>query len=72
VEEYRRADEVFLTGTTIEIVPVVSLDGAKIGRGSPGAVARTLQERFAALVAAECGEPAAPGGGRASRRSRRT
>jgi D-alanine transaminase len=72
VEEYRRADEVFLTGTTIEIVPVVSLDGAKVGSGGPGAVARTLQERFAALVAAECGGPAAPGGDRVSRRSRRT
>jgi D-alanine transaminase len=54
VEEYHRADEVFLTGTTIEIVPVVSLDGAKIGTGSPGPVARTLQDRFAAIIATEC------------------
>ena len=35
------ADEVFLTGTGAEIVPVVGIDGRRIGNGKPGA--RTLQ-----------------------------
>lgn len=55
VQELRAADEVFLTGTTIEIVPVVSLDGAKIGSGEPGPVTRRLAQRFAEMVTAECG-----------------
>lgn len=57
VEEYRRADEVFLTGTTIEIVPVVSLDGTAIGSGKPGPVTQMLAQRFAAMVDAECPAP---------------
>ncbi len=35
------ADEMFLTGTAAEVVPVASLDGRPIGTGKPGA--RTLQ-----------------------------
>jgi branched-chain amino acid aminotransferase len=35
------AEEVFLTGTGAEIVPVISVDGRRIGNGKPGA--RTLQ-----------------------------
>jgi D-alanine transaminase len=54
VEEYRRADEIFLTGTTIEIVSVVSLDGEKIGTGSPGSVAQRLYRCFTDLIVTEC------------------
>jgi branched-chain amino acid aminotransferase len=35
------ADECFLTGTGAEIVPVVGIDGRRIGTGKPGA--KTLQ-----------------------------
>ena len=31
-----RASEIFLTGSVIEILPVVELDGAAVGRGTPG------------------------------------
>ncbi len=55
VEELQAAEEVFLTGTTIEIVPVVSINGSKIGKGSPGPVTQRLAQRFAAMVEAECG-----------------
>jgi D-alanine transaminase len=55
VEELQAADEVFLTGTTIEIVPVVSINRAKIGKGGPGPVTQRLAQRFAAMVEAECG-----------------
>ncbi|MCI0379518.1 MAG: aminotransferase class IV [Gemmataceae bacterium] len=38
------ADEIILTGTTSEVLPVVRVDGRKIGTGQPGPVARKLQE----------------------------
>lgn len=40
------ADEMFLTGTAAEVVPVVSLDGRKIGDGKPGSITRRLLELF--------------------------
>lgn len=40
------ADEMFLTGTAAEVVPVVSLDGRKIGDGRPGPITRRLLELF--------------------------
>ncbi|WP_123040996.1 D-amino-acid transaminase [Cohnella candidum] len=44
--ELRAADEAFLTGTTIEILPVISVDGSPVGAGKPGPVTRQLQEQF--------------------------
>jgi branched-subunit amino acid aminotransferase/4-amino-4-deoxychorismate lyase len=52
VTRLRRATEVFLTASTIEIVPVVRLDGRRLAGGAPGAVTRLLQARYAAHVAA--------------------
>jgi D-amino acid aminotransferase len=46
-----RADEVFLTASTVEILPVVRLDGRRVGEGRPGPVTRALQARYAAAVA---------------------
>jgi branched-chain amino acid aminotransferase len=40
------ADEVFLTSTTREIVPVVAVDDRTIGNGRPGPVTRALLQRF--------------------------
>ena len=40
------ADEVFLTGTAAEIVPVVKIDGRVIGAGKPGPATRKLQQAF--------------------------
>src|SRR5262249_2796600 len=36
------ADECFLTGTAAEVIPVVKVDGRKIGTGVPGPVTRDL------------------------------
>ena len=49
------ADEIFLTSTTKEVVPVVTVDGARVGDGTPGPITRDLDARFRALVARECG-----------------
>jgi D-alanine transaminase len=71
VEEYRRADEIFLTGTTIEIVSVVSLDGAKVGTGSPGPVAQRLYRRFGDVIDADCPRAVIPLKSRNAGRRRR-
>ncbi|HET8760652.1 MAG TPA: D-amino-acid transaminase [Nitrospiria bacterium] len=70
VEELRGADEVFLTGTTVEIVPVVSVDGAAVGKGIPGPVTQRLAQAFAAMVRAECASNAAPARRRVAGRKR--
>jgi branched-chain amino acid aminotransferase len=44
------ADEVFLTGTGAEIVPVVKVDGRAIGAGKPGPITRQLRERYQVLT----------------------
>ena len=46
-----RAEEVFLTGTTIEILPVVQVDGRPIGAGFPGPTTQDLMARFRKLHA---------------------
>ncbi len=40
------ADEVFMSGTAAELVPVVEVDDHKIGAGKPGEVTRLLQGAF--------------------------
>ncbi len=44
------ADEVFITGTAAEIVPVRSIDRVQVGSGAPGPITKKLQERFYAVV----------------------
>lgn len=39
-------DEMFLTGTAVEITPVVSVDRIAVGRGKVGATTRALQQAF--------------------------
>lgn len=50
------ADEVFLTGTGAEVVPVTKVDGRVIGTGEPGANTRKLVQKYHALVQST-GEP---------------
>ena len=44
------ADEVFLTGTAAEVIPVVKIDGRKIGDGKPGPVTGSLLAAFHQLT----------------------
>ena len=44
--ELPNASELFLTGTTTDVTPVVRMDGGTVGSGSPGPVARALLDRL--------------------------
>ncbi|HVA49587.1 MAG TPA: branched-chain-amino-acid transaminase [Pirellulales bacterium] len=44
------ADEMFLTGTAAEVIPVVKVDSRVIGGGKPGPITRDLMERFHKLA----------------------
>ena len=46
LDELRAADEVFLLGTTIEVLPIVTIDGLSVAEGRPGPVSRGLQAAF--------------------------
>lgn len=40
------AQECFLTGTAAELIPVISVDGRTIGKGTPGPVTKKLMDMF--------------------------
>lgn len=48
--ELLEADEVFLTGTTTEVMPVIRIGDTVISHGSPGPVTRSLQQAFAGRI----------------------
>ncbi len=49
------AEEVFLTGSVLEIMPVTAIEQHEVGSGRPGEVTGQLRARYAALVREECG-----------------
>jgi D-alanine transaminase len=46
LEQFKAADEVFLAGTTTEAMPVVQIDTAVIGDGTPGTITRQIRAAF--------------------------
>lgn len=44
------ADEIFITGTAAEVVPVVKIDGRQIGRGKPGKITKNLINAYRDLT----------------------
>jgi len=50
-EEIPRLSELFLTGTTTDVMPVVTLDGKPVGKGKPGELTRRLQRVLAESMA---------------------
>ncbi|WP_217597776.1 D-amino-acid transaminase [Cohnella sp. GbtcB17] len=50
LDELYAADEAFVTGTTVEITPIVAVDGRKVGSGEPGPITLRLQREFAAAI----------------------
>lgn len=53
IGELRGADEVWLSSSTKEVVPVTQLDGARIGDGRPGKLWRRMDELYAQFRDAE-------------------
>ena len=49
-DEISTFDELFLTGTTMEILPVVKVDETTIGSGRPGPVVRSLVDEYKRYV----------------------
>lgn len=49
--ELSQLQELFLTGTSAEILPVIAVDGTPIGNGAPGPITRQLQAEFRRRVA---------------------
>ncbi len=53
IGELRAADEVFLSGTTTEVRPLVEIDGAPVSDGKVGPVSRALFDRFLEVVSGD-------------------
>jgi len=45
-EELQESDEVFITNSILEIMPVVMIEGKKIGDGAPGATTAALRDKY--------------------------
>lgn len=52
LEELAEAEEAFITGTNVEVTPVIQIDGRVVGAGEPGPITRRLQQAFGQAVAA--------------------
>lgn len=46
------ADEIFLTGTAAEIVPVIGIDGYVVGSGREGPITKKIRETYEKIVSA--------------------
>ena len=44
------ADEIFFTGTAVEVTPVRSVDRIKVGTGSRGEATKAIQEQFFGII----------------------
>ncbi|MBN2461979.1 MAG: aminotransferase class IV [Dehalococcoidia bacterium] len=53
LDELLKADEAFLTSSTLEIMPLTRLDEKPIGSGTPGPITRRLMSSYRELVARE-------------------
>ena len=56
-EELTRADELFLIGTTIEVLPVSRLNGVPVGDRMPGTVTQAVSDAFQRCILSETGQP---------------
>ncbi|MBI3855487.1 MAG: aminotransferase class IV [Planctomycetes bacterium] len=53
--EATASEEAFMTGTTTEIMPAVTIDGKPVGTGKPGQVTLKLRAAYRELTEKECG-----------------
>ncbi|MFZ5904463.1 MAG: branched-chain amino acid transaminase [Chloroflexota bacterium] len=47
------ADEIFFTGTAVEVTPVRSVDRIKVGNGSRGPITKRIQDQFFGIISGE-------------------
>ena len=50
IADIARADEMFLTSTTREVVPIARVEGAPVGSGKPGPVTLMLFEAYRSAI----------------------
>ncbi|MGW9965913.1 D-alanine transaminase [Staphylococcus cohnii] len=50
VDFLRNADEIIVSSTSIEVMPVVKLDGEQVGDGEVGSITKSLQEGFNSYI----------------------
>jgi D-alanine transaminase len=50
ISDLVQSDEVFLVGTTIEVLPVIQINGEPIRDGKPGLITKNLQQQFTEYV----------------------
>ena len=53
VDELLSAREVFLSGTSVGIWPVLKIDGQSVGNGQTGATTAQLRDKYRSVVAGE-------------------
>lgn len=56
IEDLIDADEVFLSSTTAEVMPIISINNVPVGNGEIGPVTRNLQKLFKDAIESECGQ----------------
>ena len=44
------SEEIFLTGTAAEIIPIISMDSKKIGNGKPGDITKKMMQEYTDIV----------------------
>jgi D-alanine transaminase len=54
-DELSTLDEMFIAGTTTEVVPVIRLDGVPVGSGSPGPVTERVMQLYRAAAGIAAG-----------------
>ena len=55
ISDFARASELFLTGTTTDVTPIIELDGRPVGDGSPGRVSGAIRDRLLARMSSGSG-----------------
>lgn len=56
LEDLKKSDEVFASSTTMEAMPITSIDGNPVGTGQRGPVVKKLQQLYVDAVENECGK----------------
>ena len=55
LEEMMAADEVLYTSTSVEVTPIINIDGQPIANGEPGPITKSLQKLFSEEIERQCG-----------------